>query len=187
MRAAHTQLDITPEQQSCSSWQRAYAAGLFDGEGCISISRFLKSNGHHRYSLTASVHMADREAIEWLQETWGGRIYPAGQGDAKNKPTFIWRLCDSWAIAFLHDIFPYVRLSKVRAKAHLAVEFQGQKQRLGRYTPQSYRDRQRHYFERMRELNLRGPQAEARVAARAPNAETQSPPPHMEMESCDSA
>ncbi len=50
--------------------ERAYIAGIFDGEGCVSHREY--SNGPPHLSITQK----DRELLEWIQQKTGvGNIY----------------------------------------------------------------------------------------------------------------
>lgn len=63
--AVYSRLDLLSTNEKF-----AYAAGLFDGEGCVMITKTL--NGH--YSAVAKVAMTTKEPLFLLQELFGGSI-----------------------------------------------------------------------------------------------------------------
>lgn len=98
--------------------ERAYAAGFFDGEGWISISRSLDNWPGHvtpRYSFTIGVAQNNVEPLLWLQQIWGGRLYTA-EGRI---PTL--QLSKTEGVRFLRHVLPYLKVK--REKALLALEF----------------------------------------------------------------
>ena len=50
-----------------SEAEKAYAAGLFDGEGCIIIEKPRRGKGH---TLMVQLGMREPAAVAWLQERW---------------------------------------------------------------------------------------------------------------------
>lgn len=53
----------------------AYAAGFFDGEGCVRLQR----NNNGGYSLRVVVSQKDPKPLAWMRERWGGSFdkYPS--------------------------------------------------------------------------------------------------------------
>jgi hypothetical protein len=103
----------------------AYAAGLFDGEGTISVDKKL--------SLSIAVSGNYRPMHEWMQEHFGGSITSGGQnhfaGDVMNdgrvvvtdsKKEWKWRLNGQEALDFLTLIEPYLIEKKSQAQLVLA-------------------------------------------------------------------
>lgn len=139
---------------------------MFDGEGCISISRWQQPNGSERYALTVAVQMVAGEPLGWLQVRWGGSIYLAQKQPERRRPTSTWKLENRNALPFLYAILPHLLIERVREKAALAIEFQvlakAPRGGLGirGINREAHRSRQRAYFEQMRELNRRGVRAE---------------------------
>lgn len=86
-----------------SEW--AWCAGLFDGEGTISIS------SQKYLCVTACVHMADRDIVERLNDLW-----PAKNGVRERKQQNPeWSMMWEWAISkrgyvqnFLGGIYPWL-------------------------------------------------------------------------------
>lgn len=98
--------------------ERAYAAGLFDGEGCVEL--FMRSSGRNKKgnvdnSLRAALSITgkDQRPLQWLLETFGGYIQQhthTGRGD-KN-PVGRWMVTASAADVFAEAIHPYLRVKK---------------------------------------------------------------------------
>ena len=104
--------------------EKAYAAGLFDGEGSILIDKPRRTKGH---TLWVQVAMREPTAVTWLHERWLGSLRP-GTKRPKGRDAFVcwyWRRYTSAAAAFLNDILPYLLVKQ--AQAQLAIEFQSHK------------------------------------------------------------
>lgn len=101
----------------------AYAAGLFDGEGCVQIVR---TPAHKRVrhkeaglGLTANVVNTDRPVLEWLQERWGGNLQRKviSPGTLTRVRPDYWILHGKRAGYFLTCIQPYskIKLRQIEA------------------------------------------------------------------------
>lgn len=92
----------------------AYAAGLIDGEGCITLlrdsSRRSTKNGKTRvaYSAAVVVSMTDCRPVRWLHETFGGmyRFYPSKN---TRHGTYHWSVRTKNAGAVLRAIMPWLK------------------------------------------------------------------------------
>ena len=83
-----------------------YAAGLFDGEGCVRIAKWKKPNStHERYSIFIGMNMVHRPIIEAFKETYGGSLHqPKHPRHPKWRPVFLWALGSQEAATFLRRI-----------------------------------------------------------------------------------
>ena len=129
----------------------AYAAGLFDGEGCIIIQR---TQGN-TFSLHVRVTTTDLVIAKWLNEKFGGclGIQPANKHVKNCRPCWYWNIQSKAASLFLVRIAPFLVIKK--AQADLAIEFQS---RIGvrgvnRLTPEEITTRET-YKRRLVELKL---------------------------------
>jgi len=98
----------------------AYMAGLFDGEGCILITR--KSYNHHQYYLRCTLSMANEYLPELLKFNFGGGIR---KRDLRTKGWQIqweWKVFGNQAKDFLQVILPYIKLK--HSEAELGIKFQ---------------------------------------------------------------
>ena len=110
----------------------AYAAGLFDGEGSISLVR-QKTNRSH--SPQVSVASNDREVLDWFQKRFGGSIVTKQPRQATHSVSYDWRLTDRRALTFLQLIRPYlVTERKIRRIDLLLNDYVACTPRNGRYT-----------------------------------------------------
>lgn len=133
----------------------AWAAGMFEGEGSVRInSRTKRNNG----ALLCDMVNVDAEVVAFFQARWPGYMRQV-KGKGNQRDFYRWRVASGVASGFLNDILPYLRTARVREKAMLGIEYQGQKSMKAAVnrTP-VYGERQADYFERMKELNVRGRQ-----------------------------
>lgn len=138
----------------------AWAAGIMEGEGTIRIAREHRATGAIGV-LYVSMSNTDTELVGWFHERWPGHV-SAQRGPLSQRPGWAqawrWELKQRRAAAFLEQIGPYVKSQRVRQKLDLALEFQSQKAFLGRSPLRfAYVAAQLAFYERMRELNQKGP------------------------------
>ena len=102
-----------------------YAAGIFDGEGCVLINkRVLKaSNEIPQYNLKISITATYLPMLEAMQQTYGGSVQAVN--NKVNKPLYSWALSTNGSIAFLTRVYPY--LMEKKAQAWLALEYHAQR------------------------------------------------------------
>lgn len=100
--------------------EKAYLAGFFDGEGCVSLRTMFdkKKSKTPSYQVEVVISQNDLATLQELQQLAGiGNVY-AGYGK---------RTCSSWRIThiqsreFLSVLLPYLRNKK--KEAELAIEF----------------------------------------------------------------
>lgn len=98
----------------------AYAAGLFDGEGCILISR----NPSGSYWLQVRVTNTNRDVLEWFKARFGGCIgvQGAARGHKRARPCWYWSQYSNGAAAFLVEVMPHLIIKRKQAK--VAIQFQ---------------------------------------------------------------
>ncbi len=95
-----------------------WAAGFFDGEGCISIDRIMqRKNICHR--LHVSFSQKSRPILDALQEEYGGGIsgYSRPSGQHGNLV-----FTGPKAVVFLKRILPYLKMKGVEAQLGLDFE-----------------------------------------------------------------
>jgi hypothetical protein len=100
----------------------AYAAGLIDGEGTITIVRRCGSANRegkrkNRYhELVVELANTDRRMIEWLHQRWPATLsYWSGGKNTKAKGRWTWILTSGRALAFIEDVRPYLVLKGQQA------------------------------------------------------------------------
>lgn len=104
----------------------AYAAGIVDGEGNISIRKKALRKGRRMRDIHTEIiiTMTDRPVLAWLQERWGGGILKQNRSEkhAHWQDIYRWNLYSARAATFLKSILPYM-IAK-RPQAELGIEFQ---------------------------------------------------------------
>lgn len=141
----------------------AYAAGLMDGEGCVTIVE-----AHGNYSVRVDVGMTEkaRDILELMHATNGGSIGMARGATERWDAAWRWTLCGAEASEFLERILPHLILKAEQAR--LAIRLQsiidemsaGRKN--ARWTAEG-RARAASIRLRVMELNRKGPSRAAKV------------------------
>jgi hypothetical protein len=142
------------DQDPPSVHECAWAAGIIEGEGAITIA---PNGGRRAFVMKVAVGNTDGEMLEFLHRRWGGSISRKMDNGKRHKPYQVWAVVSRQAQRFLLHIYPYLVTARVRTKADLALAFQAQKtfsQVVARST--EYRDRQDAFYYAMRQLNVRG-------------------------------
>lgn len=130
----------------------SWFAGLFEGEGCISIH----GGGRRGYTLlSAQVTMIDLTLIEAFFERFGGYRMPVRTRSPRHRQAYVWHVRGASATWFLSQIKPFVVSGRVLEKIALAEEY-AQAKESGKRLP-GYRERLAAFRPRMRALNARGP------------------------------
>ncbi len=103
----------------------AYAAGLFDGEGCINIYHHrAREEGPLYEVLRITVAMTSRTTVEWLGATFGGPIH-SKPSTPKHRELWVWALNAKKAGRFLQLIRPYLKTKAT--ECWLALEYLSQR------------------------------------------------------------
>lgn len=99
----------------------AFIAGVFEGEGSISISNLSKKSWNKRtdYSLKIRISNTDKPLLNWIVNNYGGKIHK--NSIANNKIVWAWSVHAQQAENFLKTMMPYLICKKERAK--IALEF----------------------------------------------------------------
>jgi hypothetical protein len=136
------------------AYKIAWAAGFFDGEGSISISRQGTKKADLFY-LRCEVTNTHRGSLEIFQNLFGGQIYERALRNNR-KRLYIWRGVGPVGAQMLEDLLPYLVVKKERAV--LAISFQADRAgvgRGGRHTPEIKKRSIRDHA-KMQKLNQRG-------------------------------
>lgn len=127
----------------------AWAAGMFEGEGTITIT------GARKYSRSVvCLTSTDFQIVQFYQDRWPGLVIDNPQRKAAHKPARTWRLQGNFIVGFLLDILPFLRTEAEREKAELVLE--SQRARWAGYRMAGHLDRIEKFKTRIRHLNLRG-------------------------------
>jgi hypothetical protein len=157
----------------------AYAAGIIDGEGNVSIRKKALRKGRRTRDIHTEViiSITHRPVLEWFQARWGGGIFLQRPGDEQYshwQNLYRWTLYSERAGIFLCGILPFVIVKEPQVT--LAIEFQTRMEKewgsnryhLGskgfRSLPDEVLDLRESYFDRMQVLNIMGRGVEERAA-----------------------
>jgi hypothetical protein len=101
----------------------AWAAGFFDGEGCVTGYEGLQGGRWRRFSFGVQVAQVRREPLDLLQATWGGSIRAVQTRRPEHQDQFIWTIRGQPGARFLTDILPHLRVKTVAAQAAIPCLF----------------------------------------------------------------
>lgn len=107
----------------CPDLRVVWAAGFFDGEGCVSLSRKTsrETKSGYRYRLTLQVSQVKQEPLLVLRDLWGGTLSHHKGINLNQQDYYSWTVEARKAEKALVDILPYLIGKKKQAK--LALEF----------------------------------------------------------------
>lgn len=142
-----------------SDVERAYAAGLVDGEGSIRMTwRGLKGGKTFRegqITLMVELTNTDQRMVRWMQDAFGGSVTYSPESVEKNRRArWHWRVAANTALYCLDAIWPYVRTK--RAQAKIGRRFQRYIQYPGVAITDKRRKLQVKCYMELKELNRRG-------------------------------
>jgi hypothetical protein len=97
--------------------EKAYIAGLLDGEGCVGISKKISPSKKHpfNFGLRVIITNSNYQIICWLKEKTGiGCAYEYDKKPYKPNwnPIHRWQVVCEQARNFLNEIYPYIRIKK---------------------------------------------------------------------------
>ncbi|HVB98590.1 MAG TPA: hypothetical protein VNJ12_04565 [Candidatus Dormibacteraeota bacterium] len=119
----------------------AYFAGLFDGEGYITV---YPGRPDHSAVLYAGMGSTDLSVLDLLKRTFGGCLTrPRISSRASRRISREWKITNEGAADFLRAIYPYLRIKK--RQAALAFKFR-------KMMSQNFRSRDEHRMKLFLEL-----------------------------------
>lgn len=96
-----------------------YLAGLFDGEGCISLIKQARVNSPlPTYSVRVVICMTNKPIIQAICNQFGG-LYSERKGQEKARNAFTVMWANRKAIPMLHALIPHLILKKEEAEIAL--------------------------------------------------------------------
>lgn len=102
-----------PVASSVPELERAYAAGLFDGEGCVSVYQ----TSFRSDALTVRVTNTSWVMIEFLHSRWGGNLsHRVANKEENSQAVWYWSLAANQALRFLDDVYPFLKTKRPQAK-----------------------------------------------------------------------
>ena len=129
-----------------------YAAGFFDGEGCISVMKRVarrRYGVYFDYAMHVRIANTNFDVLEWLQIRFGGSIYDhtSKKNRGNRQQSWVLHLHSTKAKEFLLAIEPFVVVK--RKQIAIAYKFLALR---GTTAPRVRAE----IYEQMKELNLRG-------------------------------
>lgn len=114
---------MKPPIKNLTAVQRAYIAGIVDGEGHLAISKgpARKKNGERSpyYLCYCKIGSTDPNLLIWIQEVTGyGTIYREGRFSFDNptrKPFYTWHISNTQLDNLLGQIYDYLIIKKHQA------------------------------------------------------------------------
>lgn len=146
-----------------SDVDRAYAAGLVDGEGSIRITQRGAQGGKAfrtgQYTLMVEMTNTSLPMIEWMTEKFGGSVsyYKADQAFNKRE-RWHWRVAANKALYVLDAIWPYLITKRQQAK--FGRRFQRYAQYAGRAKTDKIQQLHHRFYTELKRLNVRGYRAQ---------------------------
>ncbi len=111
-----------------------WAAGFFDGEGCVSVRRRKPVNQgktasqEYTYVLVVTANQKARSPLEILQQLFGGAIFYHSHKE-NHCPMYTWQATTLIAAAMLREILPYLVVKQEQAE--IALTFQSRRRPRG--------------------------------------------------------
>ena len=138
---------------SLTETEKAYIAGIIDGEGCIMILKIARGKNVSHY-LKIFVKMTHRQTIEWLHGKIGGKFYTYHHNNGKNwKDCFECNIPTRTVVDLLKLIYPYLITKKKQAA--LALEF-GKIHEWYRPLNNDIAEKREYFRQQMKILNKKG-------------------------------
>jgi len=101
------------EIKKISNTDKAYIAGIMDGEGCFNMIKNPKRNSIH--SARIMVVNTEMSMLSFLKDRYGGFVIES-KSKMQKRYRWMWVLSNSNIDKFLHDILPYLVVKKEQAK-----------------------------------------------------------------------
>lgn len=140
--------------------EKAYVAGIIDGEGTISITHYRHAGQKINITKTIRVVGTDIRLLEWLKSRTGlGVIRPLlldVLAHPNNKPQYSWSPTGKGRKAFLIDILPYLVLKRRQAELMLESLELSKHRGNGKYYSEEILKRQVEIKGELNTLNHRG-------------------------------
>lgn len=114
-----THRQITLAGSDMTELELSYLAGLFDGEGHVSILKRRKPK--IQYTLRIGITNTNLPVLLWVKELIGGNT-KIHSGESRNRSTFDWYAQNTEAKRIILLILPYLHIKE--EVAELGIEFQ---------------------------------------------------------------
>ncbi len=136
---------------------KAWAAGIIDGEGSILVVPQPAYSSRQNWRLEVAVTNSDLRMLFRLKERWGGgKIHEHNRRKERPvhwKPTWDWRLGGRSCAPFLTDILPYLVCKREQAEIGLLFIATTVGRGFGNRLSDTSLEERRHMYESIKELN----------------------------------
>ena len=110
-----------------------YSAGLFDGEGTVTLSHSHKNDKYRTPMATMS--STTYELVEFLKQRFGGCIRTHKVYDKNHSQAYSWGVSWNKALTFLQNIQPYVKVPQKKKRIdYILREYKKVTKRNGQYS-----------------------------------------------------
>jgi hypothetical protein len=101
-----------------------YFAGLFDGEGCVTIdkTKIVGTLKTPSYRLTVQIAMIDRRPLDVMKRVYGGGVYLSSWTELTKAQGYRWCAVSRVAADFLRRIEPYLMVKPEEVEVALAFQ-----------------------------------------------------------------
>ena len=130
--------------------ERAYVAGIIDGEGTITL---VKKHGNNLHSPEITVANTSLELLLWLQQRIGGLIKKKVRKMAQHRQAYTWVIRDNRVLSLLQEIGSLLLIKRRHAEL-LMQRYKACTPRNGKYTSELLEKKQELVAE-IRKLNSR--------------------------------
>lgn len=127
--------------------EKAYIAGIIDGEGSIMLQRF---HTNQYPAPCVSIASTTIELLTWLKDTigYGVIIKKKNYNPEKHKLSYSFVIKQNNAIKLLGDIYPYLIIESKRKRAEMIItQYKALTPRNGRYTEEQLAKKEMFYEE----------------------------------------
>ena len=147
--------DIVPRITDLTKAQKAYLAGIIDGEGSVSIihERPHSPGDRERFRLAVTVGSTSHALFEWLAHCLRAPYWRRPENPKAHRPSWLIALHGNVAALLLLAVQPYIIIK--RPHIQLALQFQRLVNTSG-YSDERTAQLQK-YWMQMKSLNMKGP------------------------------
>lgn len=96
-----------------------YAAGFFDGEGCVQL-RYAKGTIQYHKQIVAAIGQSSLPVLTAHKDKYGGSIYQRKMSNCGIKQMWDWKVFTVTACNFYEDILPYLIVKREQVEFALA-------------------------------------------------------------------
>ena len=130
--------------------EKAYLAGIVDGEGTVTLSKHHKNETPTPRVIVANTNL---ELLRWIKARVGGVITSKRKYKICHRDSYAWAVCQNRAICFLNDIKQFLIIKKKQADL-ITRDYKKVTNRAGRYTPEML-SKKYQLVNKIRKLNQR--------------------------------